>query len=109
MDTASDILRGTRPRDDVYLPLVLLLVTLGVTTTIGALIQLAGSRIRLNLQRRLIPSVVKIYAALDYRHIENNTSWELISRVSRDPVNSVMEGMMHMYSLYKLLFPFFLF
>lgn len=93
VDTASDILRGTRPRDDIYLPLVLLLVTLGVTTTIGALIQLAGSRIRLNLQRRLIPSVVRIYAALDYRHIENNTSWELISRVSRDPVNSVMEGM----------------
>ncbi|MDW2800807.1 ABC transporter ATP-binding protein [Clostridium boliviensis] len=93
VDTASDILRGTRPRDDIYLPLVLLLVTLGVTTTLGALIQLAGSRIRLNLQRRLIPSVVRIYAALDYRHIENNTSWELISRVSRDPVNSVMEGM----------------
>ncbi|WP_097004403.1 ABC transporter ATP-binding protein [Lacrimispora amygdalina] len=92
VDTASDILRGARPRDDIYLPLILLLVTLGVTTTIGALVQLAGSRIRLNLKRRLMPSVVRIYAALDYRHIENNTSWELISRVSRDPVNSVMAG-----------------
>lgn len=92
VDTASDILRGARPRDDIYLPLILLLVTLGVTTTIGALVQLAVSRIRLNLKRRLMPSVVRIYAALDYRHIENNTSWELISRVSRDPVNSVMAG-----------------
>ncbi|MTK09455.1 MAG: ABC transporter ATP-binding protein [Hungatella sp.] len=92
VDTASAILKGVRPRNDIYLPLVLLLVTLGVTTIIGALIQLVSSRIRLNLKRRLIPSVVKIYAALDYRHIENNTSWELISRVSRDPVNSIMEG-----------------
>jgi ATP-binding cassette subfamily B protein len=92
VDTASAILKGVRPRNDIYLPLVLLLVTLGVTTIIGALIQLASSRIRLNLKRRLIPSIVKIYAALDYRHIENNTSWELISRVSRDPVNSIMEG-----------------
>lgn len=92
VDTASAILKGVRPRNDIYLPLVLLLVTLGVTTIIGALIQLASSRIRLNLKRRLIPSVVEIYAALDYRHIENNTSWELISRVSRDPVNSIMEG-----------------
>ncbi len=92
VDTASAILKGARPRNDIYLPLVLLLVTLGVTTIIGALIQLASSRMRLNLKRRLIPSVVKIYAALDYRHIENNTSWELISRVSRDPVNSIMEG-----------------
>ncbi|WP_277408402.1 ABC transporter ATP-binding protein [Lacrimispora xylanisolvens] len=92
VDTASAILKGVRPHNDIYLPLVLLLVTLGVTTIIGALIQLASSRIRLNLKRRLVPSVVKIYAALDYRHIEDNTSWELISRVSRDPVNSVMEG-----------------
>ncbi len=92
VDTASAILKGVRPRNDIYLPLVLLLVTLGVTTIIGALIQLASSRIRLNLKHRLIPSVVKIYAALDYRHIENNTSWELISRVFRDPVNSIMEG-----------------
>ncbi len=92
VDTASAILKGVRPHNDIYLPLVLLLVTLGVTTIIGALIQLASSRIRLNLKRRLVPSVVKIYAALDYRHIEDNTSWELISRVSRDPVNSIMEG-----------------
>lgn len=92
VDTASAILKGVRPRNDIYLPLVLLLVTLGVTTIIGALIQLASSRIRLKLKLRLTPSVVKIYAALDYRHIENNTSWELISRVSRDPVNSIMEG-----------------
>ena len=92
VDTASAILKGVRPHNDIYLPLVLLLVTLGLTTIIGALIQLASSRIRLNLKRRLVPSVVKIYAALDYRHIEDNTSWELISRVSRDPVNSIMEG-----------------
>ena len=92
VDTASAILKGVRPHNDIYLPLVLLLVTLGLTTIIGALIQLASSRIRLNLKRRLVPSVVKVYATLDYRHIEDNTSWELISRVSRDPVNSIMEG-----------------
>ena len=92
VDTASAILKGVRPRNDIYRPFVLLLVKLGVTTIIGALSQLASSRIRLNLKHRMIPSVVKIYAALDYRHIENNTSWELISRVSRDPVNSIMEG-----------------
>ena len=66
VDTASAILKGVRPHNDIYLPLVLLLVTLGLTTIIGALIQLASSRIRLNLKRRLVPSVVKVYAALDY-------------------------------------------
>lgn len=103
VDTASAILKGVRPHNDIYLPLVLLLVTLGMTTIIGALIQLASSRIRLNLKRRLVPSVVKIYAALDYRHIEDNTSWELISRVSRDPVNSIMEGVEAYIQFLKIL------
>lgn len=103
VDTASAILKGVRPHNDIYLPLVLLLVTLGMTTIIGALIQLASSRIRLNLKRRLVPSVVKIYAALDYRHIEDNTSWELISRVSRDPVNSIIEGVEAYIQFLKIL------
>lgn len=92
VDTATAILQGARPRGDIYLPLVLLLFTLGVSTTIGALVQLVSSRINLNLQRKLKPSVVKIYAALDYKHIESTESWELISRVSRDPVKSIMDG-----------------
>ena len=92
VDTATAILKGARPRGDIYLPLVLLLFTLGVSTTIGALVQLVSSRINLNLQRKLKPSVIKIYAALDYKHIESAKSWELISRVSRDPVKSIMDG-----------------
>lgn len=74
------------------LPLVLLLFTLGVSTTIDAVVQLVSSRINLNLQRKLKPSVVKICASLDYKHIESAKSWELISRVSRDPVKSIMDG-----------------
>lgn len=92
VDTATAILQGVRPRRDIYLSLGLLLFTLGVSVTIGALCQLDGSRISLTLQRRVKPSMVRIYAALDYKHIENDESWELISRVSRDPVKSIMDG-----------------
>ena len=79
-------------RSDIYAPLILLLLVLGVYVTIGAVVDLVNSRINLNLQRELKSEVVKINAALDFRHIENATSWELISRVSRDPVKSVMDG-----------------
>lgn len=92
VDTATAILQGRRPLGDIYLSLGLLLFTLGVSTTIGAVTQLVSSRINLNLQRKLKPSVVKINAALDYKHIESAESWELISRVSRDPVKSIMDG-----------------
>ena len=92
VDTAMEILQGGRPHDDIYIPLILLLLVLGVFTTIGSVIQLVSSRIELNLQRKLKPAIVNIHAALDFKHIENAESWELISRVSRDPVKSIMDG-----------------
>jgi len=92
VDTASAILRGERPHDDIYLPLVLLLLVMGLVTTTGAVVQLLSSRIGLDLTSKLKPSIVQIHAALDFKHIENAESWELISRVSRDPVLSLMTG-----------------
>lgn len=92
VDTATAILSGARPRGDIYGPLALLLLTLGIFTTISAVIQLVAARMDLNLQRKLKPAVVRMHAALAYKHIENAQSWELISRVSRDPVKAVMDG-----------------
>ena len=92
IDTATAILQGVRPLQDIYLSLDLLLFTLGVSVTIGALCQLDSSRISLTLQRRVKPTIVRIHAALDYKHIENGESWQLISRVSRDPVKPIMDG-----------------
>ena len=92
VDTATAILQGDRPYDDIYLPLILLLLVLGIFTTIGSVTGLISSRITLSMQRKIKPAIVERNAALDFKHIENAESWELISRVSRDPVKSVMEG-----------------
>lgn len=92
VDTATDILNNKRSQSDIYLPLLLLLLALGAVNTVGAVARLAASRIKVNLQRKLKPSFIQICAAIDYRHIENAESWELITRVSRDPAKSVMDG-----------------
>ena len=92
VDTATAILQGGREHDDIYLPLILLLLVLGIFTTIGSVTQLLSARISLHIQQKLKPAIIEINAALDFKHIENADSWELISRVSRDPVKSLMEG-----------------
>jgi len=92
VDTTTAILRDELPHNYIYMPLVLLLLVLGVSTTIGAAIQLVNSRINLTLQRKLKSAIIEMYAALDYKHIENVESWEIISRVSRDPVKAIMSG-----------------
>ena len=40
VDTATAILQGKRPHNDIYLPLIVLLALLGVFTTVGAVSQL---------------------------------------------------------------------
>lgn len=92
IDTVTVIIQGYRPREDIYLSLALLLLVLCVHTGIGSIIQLISVRIHLTLQQKLKPEIVRVHAALNYKLIEDAQSWELISRVSRDPVKSVMDG-----------------
>ncbi len=90
IDTATEVLQGTRPNNDIYLPFILLLVTLAAITIMGSLVNLITSKINFDLHRKLKPTMVEINAALDYKHIENIEIWELISRVTRDPVGSIL-------------------
>ncbi len=92
VDTASAILKNGRPYGDIFLPLALLLAVLGIYINIGSIIELINARINLSLQQKLKPAVVEKQTLLDFKHIENSDSWELISRVSRDPVKAITEG-----------------
>lgn len=92
VDTATSILNHARPYQDIYPALALVLFTLGFVNMIGAAAKLAASKVSVNLQRSLKPVIVKISAAFDYKHIEEEKSWQLISRVSRDPVKAITDG-----------------
>lgn len=92
VDTATSILQSARPYQDIYPALAFVLLTLGFVNTIGAIAKLAASRVSVNLKRSLEPAIVKLLASLNYKHIESEKSWELISRVSRDPVKSITDG-----------------
>lgn len=92
VDTATAILTSGRPYQDIYPALAMVLVTLGFVNTLGAVARLMASRVSVDLQRRLKPVIVKIHASFDYRYIEDQKSWELISRVARDPVKAITDG-----------------
>ena len=92
VDTAGAILDHAQPYRNIYPALAAVLLTLLLVNTMGAAAKLASAKVRVNLQRSIKPAMVKKLAMLDYKHIENEKSWELISRVSRDPVKSIMDG-----------------
>lgn len=92
VDTAASILKSARPYNAVYPALAGVFLTSGFVNMIGAATRLALSKVSVDLERSLKPAIVKISAALDYKHIENEKSWELIARVSRDPVKEITNG-----------------
>lgn len=92
VDTATEILTSLRPYQDIYPALGCVLITMGFVNTLGAMSRLAAARVSVNLQRDLKPAIVKVTAAFDYKYIESEKSWELISRVARDPVKAVTDG-----------------
>lgn len=92
VDTATAILNGARPYREIWPALALILITLGLVNTMGAGTRLTASKVSVDLQRKLRPVLVRITAAFDYKHIENVKSWELISRVTRDPVKAITDG-----------------
>ncbi len=92
VDTATAILQGTRARSEITLPIILLLAVMGIHTTVGSVIGLIYARIKFRLQDTFKPAVVRKHASLDFKHVENADNWELISRVSKDPATSIMDG-----------------
>ena len=92
VDTATAVLGGYASRSDIHIPLLLLILVLILMGTLGAIAELFTVRIRLQLRQKLNPAIVQHHATLDFKHIENADSWNLISRVSRDPAEAILDG-----------------
>ena len=101
VDTAIAVLQGTQPRGDIYIPLIILIAVMGANRIIMSVILLLMARHRLVLRHRLNPEFVQRHAVLDYKHIENTDSWELISRATKDPMNSILMGFSGYSSIMK--------
>ena len=102
VDTASAVLQGYQPQHAIYLPLIFLLVVLASIKTIGSFSQLLTTRINMNLKQKLNPLMIQKHAALDYKHIENSDSWEIISRATRNPSDEILNGFNGIMNLTQL-------
>jgi len=92
VDTAIAIHAGALERVAIILPLILLILVVGVNSTIGSLPGFAVSRLRFNLERELAPALLDIRASLNYKHVESAKSWELVERVTKKPIQAFVDG-----------------
>ena len=85
IDAATGIFNGQVEGSKIIFPLVCILLLIAHQYITFALMDLVKSKMDINLTEAFRTAVVEKRAMLEYRHVENNDTWDLIERVGKDP------------------------
>lgn len=102
VDTALEIFNGTADKNSIYPPLFIILGIGLYSYTSKILIRFAHMRMSLRLAETYLYSLVDKMSRLDYSHIENSESQELINRVCKKGDIKVMFGFGDLYQIFDL-------
>ncbi|MDR1754450.1 MAG: ABC transporter ATP-binding protein/permease [Eubacterium sp.] len=92
IDTSINIFNGLADRNQIILPLLYLFLLIIYGHFSYALFDLAGEKFKIKLTETYRTAVMEKRAALEYRHIENNDTMELINRIGGDPAGWISDG-----------------
>lgn len=92
IDTAIQIVGGQANKDQIMMPLVWLLLLISHQYITFALMGLVKAKMDMNLTETFRTAVTEKRAMLEYHHVENNDTWDLIERVGKDPAGRLGNG-----------------
>lgn len=92
IDTALSIFRGGSVRGELYLPLFSLLLIIVYDGFYEKISSFLALRTEMKLTAVYRSAIAEKRARLKYMHIENNDTWDLISRVCKNPVERIQGG-----------------
>lgn len=92
IDTAGLIFKGERPVSEIYFPLMMIALIAAYQYIDWTLRSLVSTKAYMRLNEAFRTEIVGKRLRLEYRHIENNESWELIHRVGSDPAAQINGG-----------------
>ena len=91
IDTAIRIFNGQADKSEIVFPLIWILV-IASYEHLMALMGLVRDKLHMNLTEVFRTAVAEKRAMLEYRHVENNETWDLIERVGKDPAGRLDYG-----------------
>lgn len=103
IDTGMEIFDGKKETKDILLSLFVLIMVISYKYLDVAWMSFVDSKITINLSESFRVEIIKKRAKLQYQHIENDTTWELVSRVCSDPVKRVFDGFDNIMRLIKMI------
>lgn len=92
VDTALDIFSNDGDVSQIYRPLFILVIITAYSYISWTLMTIVKTKLNMKLTEEFRVAVVEKRAKLEYRHIENNETWELITRACDDPSGRISGG-----------------
>ena len=92
IDNAINIFNGQAEMNTIIFPLVCILLLIAHQYLNFALMGLVKSKMDIKLTEALRTAITEKRVMLEYRHIENNETWDIVNRVGNDPVGMIGGG-----------------
>lgn len=92
IDSALDIFAGKAGQEAIGMPLLCLILIVAYNNLNWQLMSYVNLKMEMRLDFVYRTGIAQKRASLEYRHVENNDTWELINRVCADPVGKLLGG-----------------
>lgn len=92
INTALDVFNGKSQRSSIYLPLILLILLMAYGYLNWSLMSLINLKRDVRLKKVFQYAILEKKAKLKYCHIENNDTWNLISRTCNESSDTILKG-----------------
>lgn len=92
IDTALAIFYGNEQYGRIFLPLAWLMVIIIYLYLNSSLLSFVNLKMEIKLTEVVRTEIVEKRSKLEYQHIENNDSWDLITRTCTDPISKINGG-----------------
>ena len=103
IDTAITIFNNQTANHNIYLSLFFLMIIIIVQNFNQYLVAYLDMKITFSMERFFVNSIINKREALEYRHIENNETWELINRTCNNAYGNISQGLNNFINLVGIL------
>lgn len=102
IDVSIELFNGQATKSQIILPTIFIMLLISYKYLIK-LINLAHEKLRLKTMEKFRLFIIEKRSKLEYRHVENNETWELIKRVGNDPTERLLAGFNNITKIGELL------
>lgn len=92
IDTALRIFEGKAEQGAIGLPLLSLILIVAYNNLNWQIMSYVNLKLEMRLTYRYRTEMAQKRAGLEYKHVEDNDTWELINRVCKEPVEKLLGG-----------------